>query len=686
LNAEQRASLLAAARRFPADTTKAQPSRLPDLPAPLTPLVGRERLVADVAALIRGTDVRLVTVTGPGGVGKTRVALAVGGELSDAFADGVAFVPLGALSDSELVIPTVAGVLGIRPGVSETLTLGLRAALDNRQLLLILDNCEQLLRAAPAIADLLAACPQLHVLATSRAPLRVQGEQEVAVLPLELPDPRHADDLEAVLASPAVRLFLERIRAIQPDFTLTEENAPAIVSICRRLDGLPLALELAAARIRLLSPQALLDGLAPSLRLLTGGARDVPTRHRSLSATIAWSYGLLNARERTLLRRLAVFVGGCTLEAAGRVCDLQGRPGLDLLDGLESLVAHSLVQREASRGNEPRLVMLETIREFAAERLAKCGEAEACEARHATWCLALAEEAAPRLFGPDQASWLARLDAEHDNLRAALARAQAREDGEAVARFVAALCWFWALRTRYAEGARWAQVAMSAELTSKQRADALFAAGLFNWYQGELQRARASGEECLALRRDLGDRRGEAQALILIGQAATDIGELGQARVSLECALAIGRELGDRFIVASSLYRLGWEAEQAGDYARARALNVESVEDADAEGNWALASMALVQLGRVAMEQGDEETAQACFTRGLARSAPAGDPLRKALLLASLGELARRRGQHEQARTQLQDALAILRDVRDRRTTERALESLARLTPTFDER
>jgi predicted ATPase len=647
----------------------------------LVPVIGREGLVGEVAALIRGADVRLVSLTGPGGVGKTRVALAVAGELREAFADEVAFVPLAALTDPELVLPSVAAALGMRLGLGETITEGVRAALRDRRLLLILDNCEQLLPAAPDVADLLAACPQLQVLASSRSPLRIRGEHEVAVLPLELPDPRDADDLYAVEASAAVRLFVERIRAIQPGFAVTEENASAIVSICQRLDGLPLALELAAARMRLLSPQTLLERQEPSLRLLTSGARDLPARQRTLRDTIAWSYGLLDPPERMLFRRLAVFVGGWTLEAAERVCDPDGCLGLAVLDGLESLVAQSLVRRDDRPASVPRFAMFETIREFAGEQLAEAGETETYKAHHVAWCLAFAEEAAPQLVASDQASWLARLDAEHENLRAALAEARAKEDGETLARFVAALCWFWGLRTHYEEGARWAQAALSAELTPKARADVLFAAGLFAWYQGELERALASGEECLAFRQGLGDRRGEAQSLILIGQAATDSGHLAEARTRLERALAIGQELGDSFTVAQSLYRLGWQAEQARDYARARAVNVASVEQAESAGIWSLASMALVQLGRVAMEQGDEETAEACFTRGLARSAPADDPLRKALLLASLGELARRRGQDEQARTHLKAALAILRDARDRRTTERALDSLARLSP-----
>jgi predicted ATPase/class 3 adenylate cyclase len=392
-----------------------------NLPVQPTPLLGREREVGMARALLARPGARLVTLTGPGGVGKTRLGLQVAAEVADRFPDGVWLVPLAPLGDPALVGPTVARTLGLGEAAGQPLRDTLAAYLRDKRLLLLLDNVEHLLDAAPLLADLLAASPALAVLATSRAPLRLAGEREVAVPPLPLPAAGRPPAREELGECAAVRLFVDRAQAVRADFRLTDENAAAVAEICRRLDGLPLALALAAARARLFAPPALLARLARPLALLTGGARDLPARQQTLRATIDWSYGLLGAGEQRLFARLAVFAGGCTLEAAEAVCDGAGDLGADVLEGLEALVAQSLLRWEPGAGDEARVAMLETLREYAAERLAASGEAAAAGRAHAAHYLALAEAAERELAGPRQAAALARLEAEHDNLRAALA-------------------------------------------------------------------------------------------------------------------------------------------------------------------------------------------------------------------------------------------------------------------------
>src|SRR5215204_4636370 len=392
-----------------------------NLPLQPTPLVGREKEVAQVCDLLRGEATRLLTLTGPGGTGKTRLALQAAADLLEDFTDGTFFVQLATLSEAELFLSAVAETLGVRETAEQPLDESLKDYFHERQLLLILDNFEQVLGAAPTVTELLAGAPGLKVLATSRAPLGLYGEHEFPVPPLTLPDLKRPPPLERLTQYEAVGLFVERARALKPDFSITNESAPAVAEICVRLDGLPLAIELAAARIKMLPPKAMLQRLTSRLKLLTGGARDLAERQRTLRATIEWSHALLDEGEQVLFGRLAVFSGGRTLEAIEAICDAEGDLPVDAFEGVSSLLDKSLLRQEEGSNGEPRFVMLETIHEYARERLKASGESEETRRLHAEYFLALAEEAEPELSGADQLACLERLEAEHDNMRAALA-------------------------------------------------------------------------------------------------------------------------------------------------------------------------------------------------------------------------------------------------------------------------
>jgi predicted ATPase/class 3 adenylate cyclase len=436
----------------PLKTLDISPNNLPIQP---TPFVGWEQELAAVRDLLGREEVHLLTLTGPGGAGKTRLGLQVAAELSDYFAAGVFFVNLAPISDPALVVATIAETLDIREGPGQPLLERLKEQLQQKQMLLLLDNFEQVVSAASQVTDVLAACPKLKVVVTSREVLHLRAEHELAVPPLALPDPKHLPDLAILSHYAAVALFLQRAQAVKPDFQVTNANARAIVEICARLDGLPLAIELAAARMKLLSPQALLARLSQRLAVLTGGARDVPARQQTLRDTIAWSYDLLTTEEQRLFRRLSVFVGGCTLEAAETLCGAldDGYGAIPVLDGVGSLIDKSLLQhteREAAEGEESRLVMLETIREYGLEALAASGEMEATRQAHAVYYFTLAEKAELEFWGPQQAERLDRLEREHDNLRTALncllERGEATESIEMALRLGGALWHFWRVR------------------------------------------------------------------------------------------------------------------------------------------------------------------------------------------------------------------------------------------------
>ncbi len=489
-----------------------------NLPLQPTPLIGREKEVDQVCDLLRSDETRLLTLTGPGGTGKTRLALQAAADLLDDFPDGTFFVPLATLTEAELLLVAVAETLGVRETGEQPLFESLKEYLHDRRLLLLLDNFEQVLGAALTVTELLAGAHGLKVLATSRTSLRLYGEHVFPVPPLTLPDLERPPPLERLTQYEAVGLFVERARALKPNFEVTNESAPAVAEICVRLDGLPLAIELAAARITMLPPRSMLQRLSSRLKLLTGGARDFPKRQRTLRATIEWSHALLDEGEQLLFGRLAVFSGGRTLEAIDAICDAEGDLPVEAFEGVSSLLDKSLLRQEEGPGGEPRFVMLETVHEFAREKLQGSGEAEQIKRAHAEYFLTLAEEAYPQLRGPDQLEWLERLEAEHDNMRAALTWASERNEAEVALRLGSALSWFWSVRGYYSEGRRWLEEALAIDGRGapEVRAMALAGAGELASEQGDLDRAKGAYEEGLELLEHEG-REARGAKLLLLG-------------------------------------------------------------------------------------------------------------------------------------------------------------------------
>ncbi|MCC7023474.1 MAG: adenylate/guanylate cyclase domain-containing protein [Thermomicrobiales bacterium] len=684
----------------PLKSLDARPNNLPRQP---TPFLGREREVREVVALLERDDVRLLTLTGTGGSGKTRLALQAAAEALDAFPDGAAFVALAPLTDPALVPSAVAQALDAPEQGGRPVIDLLRDRLAEKRFLLILDNCEHLLdAAADLVAELLAACPRLVVLATSRAPLRLRAEREWEVLPMELPPrPPPLPTAEQVSPFAAVRLFVERARAIRPSFVVDNAIAPAIAEICWRLDGLPLAIELAAARIRLFSPTALLARLEKRLPLLTGGARDAPDRQRTLRDTIAWSHDLLDQEERIAFRRLSAFAGGFSLGAAEAVANAGG--DLDIIGLMERLCQHSLLRQEEDAGSEPRFAMLETVREFATERLAESGEEAATRDAHAAFFSALAEQARVAMLGPDEASWHARLTVEHGNVRAALGWLLERQQADAALALAVGVRRFWEFRYHYAEGIAWLERALAAagpeptrtrawglrslgnlvfvsgdarraaelyeEALAIFRAEgddegaslALASLAIVRTALGALAAARAAAEEGLVVSRRIGDLRGEAYALRGIGFAASVAGDLQAAAVAYDAAVAAFRTLGELWAGLSTLTELGWIALQQGDLPRARALGEEAKERAHAEADLPLELHADMLLGRVALEEGDVDAADALLTGAITGFTELSEASWAATAKLTLAAVAARREDASRARTLATDALATQR-------------------------
>jgi len=660
---------------------KSLQTRPSNLPVPRTALVGRDKEVAAAKELLLRQDVRLVTVTGPGGIGKTRLGLQVVGEVVDCFPSGVYFVPLAPISDPGLIASIIAQTLGVREtgGVPPLVTL--KEYLQNSlraPMLLLLDNFEHLIPAAPTVAELLNIGFQLKVLVTSRAPLHVYGEHEFPVPSLALPDPQSVAPPEVLSQFSAVALFIQRAVAVKPDFEVTEDNAPAVAEICARLDGLPLAIELAAARVKLLSPAAMRTRLASRLQLLTAGARDLPVRQQTLRGAIDWSYELLNAAEQKLFRRLSVFVGGCTLEAVEAVCNTKSDLGLDLLDGMASMVDKSLMQQVEQAERDPRFVMLETIREYGLEKLAASGEEALTRRAHAAYCLVLAEEGASESTGAERTEWLGRFETEHDNFRAALEWLTESGDAEWGLRLGAALFRFWEMQEYLAEGRdRLGKLLKLRGAAARTKARALFAAGVLAGEQGDYAAADALIEQSLEIARALEDKRGMAISLNALAVHARDQGNVVASRSLLEESLVLWRELGDRVAVARSLSNLANVVKLQGDYPLARSLYEECLSIFRELDDRTGVAWSLNYQGDVARDQGDEAVARALYEESLLAFRELGDRWGIASSLADLGTLARDQNDYAAAHALYGESIRIFQELGHKRGIARLLECFA---------
>ncbi|HUS17720.1 MAG TPA: tetratricopeptide repeat protein, partial [Chloroflexia bacterium] len=577
-----------------------------NLPVPPTTLLGRDSAVAAVRACLRNPDVRLVTLTGPGGIGKTRLSLEAAAGLRDEYEHGVYFVVLAPVSDPTLVASTIAATLGVKESGGQALISTLQEHLAGLEMLLVLDNFEQIVAAGPLVADLLAAAPRLKVLLSSRILLDVPGEQQFAVPPLELPDVGQLPPLPTLRENPAVALFVQRACSVRPDFVLSAENAAAVAAICAGLDGLPLAIELAAARSKLFPPAAMLARLDQRLSLLTGGPRDRPLHQQTLRGAIDWSYQLLDPAEQAGFYRLAVFEGGCTVETATAVIAPANAEALAVADLLESLVKKSLLREEGAAG-ATRFSMLETIREYALERLAASGEQPAIARAHAAAFLTLAEGIAPLLQGPDQATWLDRLEADAPNLRAALRWAEAVGEAEWGLRLAGAVSRYWWTRGHQSEGQAVLSrlLALGAAVSPAVRAKALSGLGLLAASRGEYSAAAPPAEESLAIYRQLGDAQDIARALLSLAVVWTNMQEYGRAGEACQEAIPLLHSVGDTAGMAVAYNYLGHSARVVGDHTEAAWFYAESLSLARQAGDRRGEAQALISLGYIAQTEGD---------------------------------------------------------------------------------
>lgn len=644
-----------------------------NLPVQLTSLIGREQEVIAAYTLLQRADVRLVTLTGTGGIGKTRLGLAIASEMLASFAGGICFVPLASISDPALVIPTIAHMLGLEHMHTRSVRADmeyLKTSLQDKHFLLVLDNFEQVVQAAPDLTELLKSCPNLNILVTSRATLHLEGEHEFPVPPLAFPTHLKFPASEDLAQYPAIALFLQRAFRVKPDFALARANIQAIAAICKHLDGLPLAIELAAARIKVLPPQALLQRLTRRLDVLTGGIQGVAARQQTLRNTIAWSYNLLDTEEQWLFRRLSVFVGGCTLQAAEAICSAFAGGERPVLDGVASLIDKNLLRQTEQEGDEPRLLMLETIREFGLEYLTSCGEMEQTRLAHAQYYLRLAEETETHLYGAEQIRWFDRLEREHDNLRATLNWSTGGDHGDEyrgiALRIASVLVRFWVARDYISEGCAWLEKALAhrEEVAPTVQANALSGASWMAFLQGDMEQAAILHEEglkCYHEARNTHHASALVPSLIGLSWIASMGNNDGSARFLLDECRALARETGDKRSLAHLLNFQAASALWQDRFLEARSLLEESLALFKEMDNLLDMAWSLRFLGMALFPLHEKARANALVAEGLALSREMHDIPGQANSLYLLGRFALEEGDAETARSWLEESMGLFR-------------------------
>jgi predicted ATPase len=674
------------------DLEAGQADRCPNnLPAPSSSLIGREEEVGALKQLLLRRDVRLVTLSGPGGIGKSHLAIEVAQSLTDYFSSGVYFLPLASVSDPSVIVSVIAQTLGVRESGGRAPLENLKEHLRKRagaRVLLLIDNFEHLLPAAPMLSELLAAAPGLKLLVTSRAALRVQDENEFPLQPLALPDPKVKLSVAALGECPAIALFVQRAAAVKAGFALTSENASAVAEVCTRLDGLPLAIQLAAARIKLLTPSAMTGRLASRLQLLTSGARDLPARQQTLRHTIDWSHDLLSEPEQKLFRRLSAFTGGFTLEAAESVCDAKQDLGLEILDGMASMVDKSLVRQMNAEEEESRFVMLETIREYGLEKLAASDEEALTKKAHAAYCLVLAEEAAGESGAGEVKKWMDRFEMEHDNFRAALDWLTKNQNSDWGLRLAIALFRFWEMREHFIEGRQRLAELLRLPASAKQndaRVRALFCAGVLAAGQRDYSAAEELLRESLEIARQLGDRQSLAVSANGLAVITRDMGNFEAATELFEESLALWKELGDRPAMARALSNLSSVKRLQHEHAKARALNEECLSIFRDLDDRTGVAWALNQQADLLREQGELAAARAVYEQGIAVFREVNDRWGIAGSLADLGNLAREQGDYAAADAMYAESLRLFQELGHKRGLARILESFAALAAAGSE-